>query len=397
VNSPSIVSFFVSVCLASALAGEPVNIQILSATVKDRSVPDAEVILQKEGATSIKAKTDAGGKAQLPGSLGIDDEKVTLIIKKAGFSPLIAKCPCDNMAYAISETMTQLDGLRVVLNWGDKPADLDLHAVYPGNNVFFGHKEGTQAFLDVDDTDAFGPETVTLQKKLANRKYVFAVHLYSQTAAAMLGKSRAKVFVYIGQTLVRSFYVPAGQTGTLWAVFGIDELGAFHDINKVIDVGTGSQGSDAAATFMDGLIKQPDFGPAALVNAQSDQLARDYNKRGESAYHAGDLEGSIDLYRQAIELNPNFSQAYSNMGLSYMKLNRRAEVIWASRKAIDLASGANTATVRASSYYNIAKQYESESMWQEAKENYEMAQQSKANPTYAKSIERMKGKLGASR
>ncbi len=370
-----------------------VDIQVLSATIKDKAVPGVEVILQKEGQASIKAKTNAQGKVTLPSTFESDDQNVTMIAKKAGFSPLITKCPCDKMTYAISETMTQLDGLRVVLSWGSEPADLDLHAVYPGNNVYFGHKEGDGAFLDVDDTDAYGPETVTLKEKFTGQKYVFAIHTYSGAEMDALATSRAKVFVYIGQTLVRSFYVPEDQQGSLWVVFGIDGLGAFHDINKMVDVGNSSEGSDKAADVMNGYIERDDFGPGAVVNAQSDLSAKDYNKRGEKAYHAGDIQGSIDLYRRAIDLNPNFSQAYSNMGLSYMKLNQRAEVIWASRKAIDLASGPNAATVRASSFFNIAKQYESESLWKEAKANYTKALENKSNPVYTKAIERMNQKI----
>lgn len=380
--------------LLPVFAVQSIDVQILSATVKDKTVSGAQVILQKEGAASITGQTDAQGKATLSSPFTQDDNAITLIVKKQGFSPLIAKCPCEGMTYAVSENMAQLDGLRVVLNWGAEPRDLDLHTVYPDNNIYYQAKEGNEAFLDVDDTDGKGPETVTIKRKIAGQKYVLAVHNYSaggKGSSDLAQNSNAKIFVYIGQSLIRSYYIPTSGTGSLWLVFGIDEQGAFHDINKITDVAN----TDEAGTLMKGIITQKDFGPAAIVNAQNTQKAKDLNKQGEDAYHAGNIDQSVDYYRQAIDIDPNFGQAYSNMGLSYMKLNRSAEAIWASRKAIELASGPTTPTVRASSYYNIAKQYESQSQWADAKQNYELAQQNKANQVYTKAIDRMKAKLGA--
>jgi hypothetical protein len=381
-----------SACALSS-AAEPVNVQILSATVKDKTVPGAQVILQKEGQTSISAATDQAGKAVLQSAFGADDNAITLIVKKEGFSPLVAKCPCDGMAYAISETMTQLDGLRVVLNWGEQPNDLDLHTVYPGNHIFFDHKEGTDADLDVDDTDGYGPETITIRKKLQGKKYVFAVYNYSasdQTGTSSLSsESEAKVFVYIGQSMIRSYYVPADATGSLWVLFGIDENGAFHDINQITDI----QNSDKTGPFLNKIIEQKSFGPDVVASVETIDRAKKLNKKGEDAYHAGNIDESTELYRQAIDLYPNYGQAYSNLGLSYMKLNRSAEAIWASRKAIELAEGSTAPTVRASSYYNIAKMYEAKSQWADAKQNYELALQNKTNDAYTKGIQRMTEKL----
>lgn len=34
------------------------------------------------------------------------------------------------MTYAISPAMTSLDGMRVVLSWGEKPFDLDSHLIF---------------------------------------------------------------------------------------------------------------------------------------------------------------------------------------------------------------------------------------------------------------------------
>jgi len=83
---------------------------------------------------------------------------------------------------------------------------------------------------------SFGPETITIEKKRFGQKYVYAVHDYThlkELDSNALSLSRAKVFVYIGQSLIRSYYVPVNRAGTLWVVFAIDGQGEIHDINSI--------------------------------------------------------------------------------------------------------------------------------------------------------------------
>ena len=111
----------------------------------------AQVILQKDGQASVTGTTDAQGRATLTSPFG-DDASVKLLVKKDGFTPLVVQCPCAGMSYAISESLgRQLDAFRVVLNWGASPSDLDLHAVYPNNHIFFSSKEGANAFLGMKE------------------------------------------------------------------------------------------------------------------------------------------------------------------------------------------------------------------------------------------------------
>ncbi|GEM_PF-119606 len=378
---------------AAAAAAPNLNVHILSATVKDESIADAEIIFQKNGMASVSGKTDAGGKVSVANGLGADDNSVLMIVKKAGYSSLVAKCPCDGMTYALSKTMTALDGVRVVLNWGENPLDLDSHFSFPDNHVYFEHKQGTDANLDVDDVDSYGPETITLEKKHDGQKYVYAVHDFSDKTVsgskALSGTSQAKVFVYIGQTLVKTYYVPGGQTGTLWVVFGIDELGEIHDINKFTSAGS----PEAAGVILDGYVKRAGFDAAAMASADAKAASKNINTLGEKAYHAKDLDGAITLYQQAIELDGDNGQAYSNLGLAFQKNNQVSEAIWADRKAIALANGDKAATVRASSYYNIARIYEDKGEWSEAKKNYASALSNKQNAAYTTGVKRMDDKL----
>ncbi len=96
-----------------------VNIDILSATVKDKRIEGVSVTLQRNGAQSVSGTTNASGSVNL-GSTFADDQDALLIVKE-GYSNLVVKCSCAGMTYAISPAMTSLDGMRVVLSWGEKP------------------------------------------------------------------------------------------------------------------------------------------------------------------------------------------------------------------------------------------------------------------------------------
>lgn len=374
--------------LSFVMTAHAANVQILSATVKDQAVAGATVILQKNGEASVGATSDPQGHAVLPA--GYQDIADTLIIvKKDGYSTLVAKCPCEGMTYALSPVMRNLDGMRIVLTWGERPADLDSHITYPGNHIFFRSKKGTDANLDVDDTTSFGPETITLERKHEGETYVYSVHDYSDRMSPnsqALSASGAKVFVYIGQSLVRTYYVPTGKSGNLWAVFRITGEGEFQEINSI----EGMTGDFEQAT---GSIQR--YGNEGTQVTASNQAAADpsrakaRNQAGEAAYHAGRLDDAVALFQEATQLDPNNGQAYGNLGLAYQKAGRSAEAIWADRKAIALASGTNAATVRAGAYYNIARLYEDAGQLADALTNYRAAKQEKANPVYDKAIERV--------
>lgn len=359
------------------------HLQLLSATVKDQKIAGAEVTLQKNGAQSAMATSDVNGKVTLNASFPAGNDAL-LIIKKAGYSTLVAKCPCDGMTYALSPVIEKkLDGLRVVLNWGASPQDLDSHLVYGDNHIFFEQKTGQDANLDVDDTDSYGPETITVEKKRFGEKYVYAVHQYSADGA--LKNSAAKVFVYIGESLVKSYYLPANASGKVWMVFAIDGNGEIQDINQFSN---GDINASLAAQLKGEALSQV----VAASSAERSEAKR-LNSAGEAAYHANDLAKAVELFRQAVDSDPSFGQAYSNLGLAYQKSNRIAEAIWANRKAIALADGPKANVTRASSYFNIARIYENAGQFADALQQFELAQAQRPFKTYEEAIARMKAKL----
>ena len=381
---------------AGAYAAD-VSIDILSATVKDKRIEGASVTLQRNGAQSVSGITNTSGSISL-GTSFADNKDALLIVKKEGYSNLVVKCPCAGMTYAISPVMTNLDGMRVVLSWGEKPFDLDSHLIFPGGHIYFDSKEGTDANLDVDDTDSYGSETVTISKKHFGESYIYAVQDYSNKGlpnSNYLSASKAKVFVYVGSSLVRSYSVPAGKRGNIWTVFKLNPNGEFEDINSVTSAnfnGTTLDVRDLATVIMPATDSSAPASPA-MQNSGDTQLARKYNREGEAVYKTGQLEQAIQLFQQATELDGNYGQAFSNLGLAYQKNGNIAEAIWANRKAISLASGVNAATTRANSYYNIAKIYETSGQNAEALQHYQLAYTEKNKPSYEEAIARVKTKM----
>lgn len=316
-------------------AGRPVSVQILSATAKDKVVPGAQVILQKDGQPSQTGTTDDKGQLIISSAFAVDDATVSLIVKKEGFSPLVVQCPCNGMSYAVSERLKQIEEFRVVLNWSNSPADLDLHVIYPGNHVFFQSKNGTDAFLDVDDTDGFGPETITIKKRHQGEKYAFAVHNYSamqQYGTSTLSNSQAKVFVYVGESLLRSYYVKPQKPGALWVLFAVDENGSIRDLDTVIDVPE----TKKVVTYLTQLTDRADFGVSMRTSSVDAEAATTFVERGDTAMKAGETDKAIEQYQKAIERNPTFGPAYVSLVKAYQKAQRPAEAEWARRRGDDL-------------------------------------------------------------
>lgn len=394
---------------ANADAAAQTSIQVLSATVKDQAIPNAEVIFQKNGHNSVSGRTDSHGKTSIVTGFGSDDNSVLLIVKAAGYSTLVVKCPCNGLTYALSKTMTQLDGMRIVLTWGKHPLDLDSHLVFPGNNIFFQHKRGDHAWLDVDSQDGYGPETITIDRRLSGKPYLYAVHTYADRnndRAAISGSisdTEAKVQVYVGSSLVRTYYFMPRKVNTLLVLFGINKQGEIYDINKYRynvtgftprNVFTANGSNDMVSRILTHDLGAATYTPTRYeINQNNVSLAIQLNHNGEAAYHRHELSTAIDLYRRAIDLNPGYGQAYSNLGLAYQKTGRIAEALWANRRAIVLATGARRNIVRASSYYNIARIYEKQGYWQQALQNYQWAEALHHNKVYTKAMARMRARL----
>lgn len=72
----------------------------------------------------------------------------------------------------------------------------------------------------------------------------------------------------------------------------------------------------------------------------------------------GDYKNAIELYNEAIELNPNYAKAYSNRGWAYSDLKHYERAVQDCSKAIELDSNYNWAWNNRGVALNELKQYE---------------------------------------
>ena len=378
--------FFLALIFSNKVSAQNISIQVLSAVEKDKVISNAEVMIQRNGESSAKSLTNNQGRTTINSGFP-DDSNTLLIIKKDNYSSLVVKCPCNDMTYALSPYMKNLDGMRIVLNWGKNPYDLDSHLTFPGNHIFFQHQIGSSSNLDVDDTDSYGPETITIENKRFGEIYHYFVHDFSNKNdlnSNKLSASDAKVFVYVGQSLVKTYYIPKNKIGNVWNLFKINENGEIIDINTVISKTT----QDVGINYGDNDVEEQVY-----VSNEDKKRALQLNRKGDLAYQNKDVDGALEFYKQAIEYYPTFGQAYGNLGLMYIKKGYKAEAIYANRKAITYASGNSINTTKASAYYNIAKIFENENDFEEALNYYKLAKELKENTVYDNAIIRVKGKM----
>lgn len=114
--------------------------------------------------------------------------------------------------------------MTVVLTWGENPDDLDSYFTGEGQMVYFDNKDGTGVTLDVDDVNSYGPETITIDfDELPAGTYRYFVKWFS--GSGTWATSKAKVQVYLNNSLVREFNAPSNLSsgdGTVWNVFSLD-------------------------------------------------------------------------------------------------------------------------------------------------------------------------------
>src|SRR5262249_21068208 len=116
------------------------------------------------------------------------------------------------------------------------------------------------------------------------------------------------------------------------------ELRGYEPVRRSIDLSmTHAYESITLQPEMSDKVREvPPEGAGAAVNARLLQVSDEAKKEfaaGRQAMVANDLMASVDHLQKAVELAPNFAEAYQLMGGAYLQLNRLA----ASRKALEQA------------------------------------------------------------
>ena len=138
----------------------------------------------------------------------------------------------EQVRHDFSISPTNVPGLRLVLNWKEKPLDLDAHLLTPfinGVNYDISYiQKGSSANppyaqLDIDRKEGFGPETITIAR-WSPGTYCYFVHNFMdfQGDTGPLRGSGATVQVYGGQGLIAAVTVPVNGEGQYWEICRLD-------------------------------------------------------------------------------------------------------------------------------------------------------------------------------
>lgn len=362
--------FIIASTIASTVfAQQSKTIKVLDATIKDAVVANAEVYIQKNGAQTILGTTNQNGE-MLADGISQNNENTLIIIKKPGYSTLVVKCPCLGYTYALSPSMKSNQDIRVVLSWGAEPMDIDLHALMETNgsevgHVYYNNKQIGNTSLDVDDRDGYGPETITIRGGIS-KKFGFVVRDYTNKTDRNyeLSKSDARVFLYRGDSLIKTFYVPKNREGNLWKVFAMDQ--------------------NELASPKEEFTFEAYFNPGSSQNdaATAESMQEEYNNYdeipflndGEKAFREKRYEASLDLYRKALSVAPadKHSLIYNNMALSYLRMAKYDNCVFYSNKALTSNTSA-TGQTAAASYYNMGLAYEKLKKYRDAAQAFQKA------------------------
>ncbi len=124
--------------------------------------------------------------------------------------------------YSIPKIL-ELENVKLVLDWGDTPRDLDLHLVKRGSNGYHISYRNTKrlndgkVWLDRDDTNGYGPETITITENDNAANYLVYVHNYSDrnnSNSSSLSKSKAVLRVFNNNSLEYTVKLQKSGNGT---------------------------------------------------------------------------------------------------------------------------------------------------------------------------------------
>lgn len=211
-------------------------------TISGATIKVRKTLNQREGEVLYETTTSADGSFLFE---NVETGYYTLEISKDGY----IKNYINVTAIGGMEVVKQLllspnlaEGeMRIVLEWGASPRDLDSHLVGPTNNggefhVYYGNKQFYEdgvvhAELDIDDVSSYGPETITIHN-IKNGHYRYYVHDYTNgwnTSSTAMSYSSAKVKVF-SKGEYREFNVQTNQAGVIWNVFNIQD-GKLEPVN----------------------------------------------------------------------------------------------------------------------------------------------------------------------
>lgn len=214
------------------LRGDPER-RIIIIKDSDSGDPVAEANVEIDRTWDII--TNQNGQADLPDE--IEDGEHSMIVTKDGV--YVKTKSYFTVENGIISTPSQVsipkavdyERIKIVLDWGEYPEDLDSHIYSPYHHVYYSNMNAGNLNLDRDDTTSYGPETVTVRDIDSADLYEYYVfdytHKYDSYSSA-LSNSGAQVRVFFNNELIGTFKIKPNQEGIWWHVFDV------KDGNKIV-------------------------------------------------------------------------------------------------------------------------------------------------------------------
>ena|GEM_PF-6692260 len=148
-------------------------------------------------------------------------------------------------------------GVVAVLTWGESPTDLDFHMSGPDGaggrfHAYFSNRQPVEhAFLDLDDTSSFGPETMTIRQTgggdFVAGEYRLWVHNYS--GSPEFDVSEARITLTAGGVQTAQFDVSAATGSTddsLWQAVNltVETDGSVSTVTTIQTFSTGNSDTE---------------------------------------------------------------------------------------------------------------------------------------------------------
>ncbi len=221
----------------------PLYVQIVSA---EDGNPVSSATLTLENKWNLI--TDNLGRAYIPEQIA--NGYYHMVISKNGFMTTksylmlsLDREVVSSKQIAIPEEKDE-PGIKIVLEWGSFPEDLDAHILSSKEHAYFGSEESDSLNLDVESRRGFGPEAVSILNVDEKETYRFFVYDYSNESnpeSMELSYSYAHVTVYINNEYKGTYNITRGRPGFVWHVLNIvngnevvvvDDLSSDKDLLK---------------------------------------------------------------------------------------------------------------------------------------------------------------------
>ena len=196
--------------------------------------------------TTSDASGDFSFSSLSPGTHTFSFSKTNYTSQSTNFS--IESSTTTNGNIALLNSTISTDKIAIVLTWGESPNDLDSHLYIPTGaasttEILHSSKgdadraDPPHAYLDVDDTSKYGPETTTIRFQSNetdyDRTYRFFITNFNHgnNGVKNFNESNAVVRFYKNGSLMQEWKASTTATEKYWLVFDMGSDGSITSQN----------------------------------------------------------------------------------------------------------------------------------------------------------------------